>query len=98
MAGGSNAGYISQEVARNIFPTSAAGTHTKQPGLPAVCIQPSGMSLAHEDLRNLYHNMRAMHPFKADVKCHNQSYCYMYDISSNTITVECCCCIKVEPL
>ena len=66
---GSNAGYISQEVA------NAAGTHTKQLGLPTVCIQPLARVLAHEDLRNLYHNMRTMHPFKMVVKCHNQSYC-----------------------
>ena len=29
MAGGSNAGYISQELARNIFPANAAGTPHK---------------------------------------------------------------------
>ena len=42
---GSNAGYISQEVA------NAAGTHTKQVGLTTVCIQPLARVLAHEDLR-----------------------------------------------
>ena len=75
MAGGSNTGYISQELARNIFSTSTAGTHTKQLGLPTFCIQSSGTSLVHEDLRNLYRNMRAMHSFKTVVKCRNQSYC-----------------------
>ena len=52
---GSNAGYISQEVARNIFPTNVAGTHTKQLGLPTVCLQSASSHwarvFAHEDLR-----------------------------------------------
>ena len=73
-----------EEVTQVTFPRKLLGTfsplvqqvpHTKQLCLPTVCIQPSGTSLVHEDLRNLYRNMRAMHSFKTVVKCRNQSYC-----------------------